>query len=53
MTAKDKVAQNLKEGSDKFAGMTDSEIGEYNRALMFGDDSEAFPGNEEWATITD
>ena len=53
MKEKDKVAQNLKKGSDKFAGMTDSEIGEYNRALMFGDNAEAFPGNEEWATIAD
>ena len=53
MSAKAKVAQNRANGLDKFAGMTDAEIGEYNRALMFGDDGEAFPGSDEWASITD
>jgi hypothetical protein len=32
---------------------TSAEIGERNRRLMFGDNHEAFPSQDEWRRITD
>jgi hypothetical protein len=36
-----------------YSGLTSSEIGEYNRSLMFGDLDEAFPDQNSWMEITD
>lgn len=36
-----------------FDGFTSSEIGAYNRRIMFGENDEAFPSDEEWRLITD
>ena len=36
-----------------YSGLTSSEIGEYNRSLMFGDLDEAFPDQNAWMEITD
>ena len=48
-----KVKANQEAGRDYYAGMTSSEIGDYNRFLMFGEDDEAFPSQEEWSMIVD
>ena len=50
---KAKVLENQQAGRSPYDGLSDSEIGEYNRALMFGENAEAFPGPEEWSLITD
>jgi len=34
-------------------GLTSAEIGQRNRAIMFGENDEAFPGAAEWARICD
>jgi len=36
-----------------FDGFTSSEIGDYNRRIMFGENDEAFPSADEWSLITD
>lgn len=47
------VRQNVLSGRDTYAGLDSSEIGEYNRALMFGDDNEAFPDKAAWSRCVD
>jgi len=47
------IAENRKSGRSTYQGLDSSEIGEYNRALMFGDNDEAFPSQEEWSNIVD
>ncbi len=47
------VRDNQLAGRNSYQGLTSSEIGEYNRSLMFGDNDEAFPGQEEWSSIVD
>jgi hypothetical protein len=48
-----KIAENRRGGSETYAGLQSHEIGKYNRALMFGDNDEAFPGQDEWRKVTD
>ena len=36
-----------------FDGLRSSEIAEYNRVLMFGENDEAFPSQEDWSHIVD
>jgi hypothetical protein len=36
-----------------YDGLKTSEIAEYNRRLMFGENNEAFPSQEEWSRIVD
>ncbi len=47
------VLANKQAGRGSFDGMESSEIAEYNRAIMFGDNDEAFPSQEEWSRIVD
>lgn len=47
------IAENCREGREQFAGLTSAEIGRRNRALMFGDNDEAFPDDAEWSAIVD
>lgn len=47
------IAHNRAEGRETYAGLDSSEIGTYNRALMFGENDEAFPSQEEWSRIVD
>lgn len=47
------IAENRKSDRPTYQGLDSSEIGEYNRALMFGDNDEAFPSQEEWSYIVD
>jgi hypothetical protein len=48
-----KVKANQEAGREYYDGMTSSEIGDYNRYLMFGADDEAFPSQREWSMIVD
>ena len=50
---KDKVRANQLAGRDTYEGLTSAEIGEHSRALMFGDNDEAFPSPEEWSSVVD
>lgn len=45
--------ENLNSGLPAFEGMDSSEIGSINRYFMFGENDEAFPGQEEWSYIVD
>jgi hypothetical protein len=47
------VLANKQSGRGSFDGMESGDIAEYNRAMMFGDNDEAFPLQEEWARIAD
>ena len=47
------ILENRVTQAGLYVGLTSSEIGEYNRSLMFGDDKEGFPSEEEWSTIVD
>lgn len=47
------IAANRAAGRDTYAGLDSSEVGAFNRALMFGDNDEAFPGDAEWSRIVD
>lgn len=47
------VRDNSIAGRDSYDGLTSSEIGQYNRALMFGDNNEAMPDPTEWSRIVD
>jgi hypothetical protein len=42
---------NVQEGRRGYDGFTTEEIAAYNRRLMFGENGEAFPGQEEWARV--
>ncbi len=47
------VKANREAGRETFAGLESWEIGMYNGAIMFGDNDEAFPSQEEWSRIVD
>ena len=47
------VNANIAAGLDRYDGLTSSEIGTYSRFLMFGENDEAFPSEEEWSMIVD
>jgi hypothetical protein len=47
------VKANREAGRETYAGLESWEIGMHNRAVMFGDDDEAFPSPEEWSRIVD
>ena len=47
------IDSNRAAGRDCFEGLRSSEIGEYNRRIMFGANYEAFPSQEEWSRIVD
>lgn len=49
----DHVRANQLAGRDMYDGLDSSDIGEYNRYLMFGLDDEAFPDADEWSSIVD
>jgi hypothetical protein len=36
-----------------YDGLTSAEIGQWNRAQMFGENDEAFPDLDEWSAIVD
>ncbi len=36
-----------------YEGLKTSEIAEHSRRLMFGENNEAFPSQEEWSRIVD
>jgi hypothetical protein len=44
---------NAKAGRPTFEGFTSSEIGAYNRRIMFGANDAAFPSAREWSRIVD
>lgn len=50
---KEIIQANRNEGRFTYEGLTSSEIGEYNHALMFGENDEAFPDKETWSAIVD
>ncbi len=47
------IANNRANRRQCYEGLTSSEIGENSRAMMFGENDEAFPDADEWARITD
>lgn len=47
------VDANRAAGRECFDGLDSSQIGQYHRALMFGDNDEAFPDAKEWSSIVD
>jgi hypothetical protein len=50
---KEVIAANREAGVYLFDNLESSEIGQYSGWLMFGDDEEAFPSQEEWSMIAD
>lgn len=47
------VAANRAAGREDYAGLTSAEIGDLNRAIMFGENDEAFPSQAEWSSVVD
>lgn len=47
------IEVNYESKKHTYSGLSSSEIGEYSRSIMFGDDLEAFPDEKEWSAITD
>lgn len=47
------IDENQQAGRETFSGLSSAEIGRYNRAIMFGDNDEAFPEQAEWSAWTD
>lgn len=48
------IAENKRNGTDNtYEGLQSWEIGLYNGAMMFGDNDEAFPSQDEWSRIVD
>ena len=47
------IAANREAKNYIYESLESSEIGQYNRWLMFGDNDEAFPSKAEWAMIAD
>jgi hypothetical protein len=47
------VRENSPAGRSPFEGLASHEIGEYNRAIMLGDNNEAWPGDAAWSRIVD
>jgi hypothetical protein len=50
---RDAMNANIEAGRHEYDGLTSSQIGAYNRALMFGENDEAFPDPDTWASIVD
>jgi|Cruoilmetagenom7_1024161.scaffolds.fasta_scaffold09569_11 hypothetical protein len=50
---RDIIDANNAAGRATFEGLTSAEIGRRNRALMFGDNDEAFPSEAEWSAWVD
>jgi hypothetical protein len=50
---KEVIAANREAGVYLFENLESSEIGQYSGWLMFGDDEEAFPSQDEWSMIVD
>lgn len=50
---KQTIIENQLAGRPTYDGLTSSEIAEYNRYLMFGENDEAFPGQAAWSRIVD
>jgi hypothetical protein len=49
----DIIAANHQARRYSFEGWTTAEIAERSRRIMFGDNDEAFPSQEEWSRIVD
>lgn len=47
------INANRANGRFLYEGLESSEIGQYNRRLMFGENDEAFPDSETWSEIVD
>lgn len=47
------IATNFKERMPQYSGLSSSDIGRYSRSIMFGENDEAFPDQEEWSRIVD
>jgi len=47
------IQANRDAGREPYEGLCSADIGRYNRALMFGDDDEAFPSEAEWSAWVD
>lgn len=47
------ILANKEAGRPDYEGLSSSDIGEYNRALMFGAEDEAFPDEPTWSRIVD
>ena len=47
------IKENRKAGRHAYKGLDSADIGTYNRSLMWGDDDEAYPGDEEWSEWVD
>jgi hypothetical protein len=50
---KEVIAANREAGVYLFDNLESSEIGQYSGWIMFGDDEEAFPSQDEWSMIVD
>ena len=46
-------AETVAEGAAALKALSSAEIGRRNRALMFGENDEAFPSDDEWSSIVD
>ncbi len=47
------IAENREAGRDTYAGLQSHEVGEHSRAIMFGENDENFPSQDEWSRIVD
>lgn len=47
------MAENRKAGRHDGEGLADDEIGRHSRAIMFGENDEAFPDADTWSSIVD
>jgi hypothetical protein len=49
----DIIDQNNASRRWSYEGLSTSEISEHSRRLMFGENNEAFPSQEEWSRVVD
>lgn len=47
------ILANQRDGREPFEGLDSADIGKWNRALMFGENDEAWPGEAAWSRIVD
>jgi len=47
------ISENIKEGKQKYEGLCSSDIGIYNRYIMFGDMSSEDFDDDEWSVWVD
>jgi hypothetical protein len=47
------IESNYKQGKDQYEGLSSAEIGKHSRAIMFGENDEAYPSDSEWSRIVD